>query len=97
MVCVGTEADGVMDPGQEGFPRFHVNAMQAFGNPFDLTIDFGWRLDQDTEPETQARLTMSWEHAASTAKVLQSLVDEYEKQAGKLPDLQKLREEEAPD
>ena len=65
--------------------------MRAWGGPFDMTIDFGYRTDAEVEPATQVRVTTSWEHVASMVKVLQAFVDEYEKQAGKLPDLEKLR------
>jgi hypothetical protein len=65
--------------------------MRAWGGPFDITLDFGYRADPEIEPATQARLTMSWEHAAATVKVLKALVDGYEEQAGTLPDLENLR------
>jgi hypothetical protein len=65
--------------------------MQVFGGPFDLTLDFGYRADPEASPATQVRVTMSWEHGLAMLKVLQALVDTYEKEAGKLPDLEKLR------
>jgi hypothetical protein len=67
--------------------------MQAWGGPFDLTLDFGYRADPDVEPADQVRVTMSWEHATAMVKVIQALVDNYEAQAGKLPDLEKLRQD----
>jgi hypothetical protein len=89
---VGTEPDAVpRHEDSDSFPRFHVNAMRAWGGPFDITLDFGYRADPEIEPATQVRLSMSWEHVAATVKVLQVLVDGYEEQAGNLPDLEKLR------
>lgn len=59
-----------------------------------MTLDFGYRADPEIEPATQVRLSMSWEHVSSMVKVLQSIVEGYEDQAGKLPDLEKLRQED---
>ncbi len=74
-------------------PRVHSNAMAAHGGPFDLTLDFGYRADPGEEPEVQARITMSWEHALAMVKAIQALVDGYEQQVGPLRDLTELREE----
>jgi hypothetical protein len=74
-------------------PRVHTNAMQAHGGPFDLTLDFGYRATPDEEPEIQVRVTMSWEHALATVKALHVMVDGYQDQIGRLPDLEHMREE----
>lgn len=92
MPTVGTEPDAVpRHEDSDSFPRFHVNAMRVWGGPFDLTLDFGYRADSEAHPATQARLSMSWEHATAMVKLLQSFIEEYENQAGKIPDLEKLR------
>ena len=82
----------------EEVPRVHTNAMAAQGGPFDITLDFGYRVLADDDPAVQVRVTMSWEHAAAMVKALQAMVDNYEQQVGKLPDLEsvKLTEEESP-
>jgi hypothetical protein len=67
--------------------------MAAHGGPFDLTLEFGYRLEPDLEPESQVRVTMSWEHALAMIKALGPLVDSYQEQVGPLPDLSRLREE----
>jgi hypothetical protein len=67
--------------------------MAVYGGPFDLTIDFAYRVRPEDEPDTQVRVTMSWEHALATAKALLTLVDGYQEQVGPLPDLEKVREE----
>jgi LmbE family N-acetylglucosaminyl deacetylase len=66
--------------------------MAAHGGPFDITLDFGYRI-ADGDPDVQVRLTMSWEHVLAMVKALQKMVDTYEKQTGPLPDLERLREE----
>jgi hypothetical protein len=66
--------------------------MRGWGGPFDLTLDFGYRADPEAAPETQVRISMSWEHAIAMVKVVKALADTYEEQAGKLPDLEKLRQ-----
>jgi hypothetical protein len=74
-------------------PRFHTNAMEAQGGPFDLTLNFGFRAVPDEEPEVQTRVSMSWEHAKAMVKAIQGLVDDYEEKVGEIPDLERLREE----
>jgi hypothetical protein len=74
--------------------RVHANAMAAHGGPYDLTLDFGYRAVPTDEPEVQARVTMSWEHAAAVVKALQGMVDNYQQQVGPLPDLEHLRDQE---
>jgi len=91
---VGTEPDAVpRHQDSDSFPRVHTNAMRAWGGPFDLTMDFGYRADPEAMPETQVRVSMSWEHALAMVNVVRALVDDYEEQAGKLPDLEKLRQD----
>jgi LmbE family N-acetylglucosaminyl deacetylase len=67
--------------------------MAVHGGPFDLTLEFGYRADPVEEPEVQARITMSWEHALAMVKAMQALVDAYQEQVGPLRDLTALREE----
>jgi hypothetical protein len=78
----------------EEVPRVHANAMAAHGGPFDITLDYGYRADPNDEPEIQVRVTMSWEHAAAMVKALRHMVDNYESQVGKLPDLESVKLEE---
>ncbi len=80
----------------EAIPRVHANAMQALGGPFDLTLEFGYRSDPVAEPEPQARVTMSWEHAKAMAKALADVVEIYEQQMGTVPDATSVRQEERP-
>lgn len=82
-------------PVQEHPSRVHANAMQAHGGPFDLTVEFGYRMTPAREPDTQVIVSMSWEHAKAMVKALQALVDNYEQQVGSLPDLEPLKVEEA--
>ena len=72
-------------------PRVHANAMAAHGGPFDLTLDFAYRAKPDDEPDLQVRVTMSWEHAAVMVKALHGMVDNYEEQVGKIPDLERVK------
>ena len=67
--------------------------MAAHGGPFDLTLDFGYRVDPNDDPELQVRVTMSWEHALAIVKVLQGLVEGYQTQVGPVADVTHLREE----
>jgi LmbE family N-acetylglucosaminyl deacetylase len=70
--------------------------MAAYGGPFDLTLDFGYRANPEHEPEVSVRVTMSWEHAVVMIRAMRTLVDSYEKQVrAKLPDLEHLRQEDA--
>lgn len=63
--------------------------MAAHGGPYDVTLDFGFRPDQETEPVYDARVSMSWEHAMSVVKILERLIREYEKQ---IPSLGAMRQ-----
>jgi len=60
--------------------HIHANAMQAHGGPYDLALDFGYRADQDADPDYRVRVSMSWEHAASIVSILQRLIEDYERQ-----------------
>ena len=79
----GESATGGVQPAQ----HVHCNAMQAHGGPFDLTLDFGYRVRPDDDPTVVARVSMSWEHVVSMLKVLQGVVDGYQRQVGPIPDL----------
>ena len=52
--------------------RFYANVAAGHGGPFDLTLDFGQKVG-DGEPEYQARVAMSWEHAATLVLLIQGL------------------------
>lgn len=78
----------------DGVPRVHANAMQALGGPFDVTLEFGYRWDPEREPDPQARVTMSWEHAKAMAQALVQAVENYEQQVGNLPDVTAVRRED---
>lgn len=67
--------------------------MAAHGGPFDIALDFGYRVNPNDEPDVQVRVTMSWEHALAAVKALTVLVDTYQEQVGPLPDLETLRKE----
>lgn len=54
--------------------------MAAHGGPFDVTLDFGYRVEQTDEPTFEVRVAMSWEHAISMVAVLQSQIEQYEAQ-----------------
>lgn len=68
----------------ESIQRFHANVVQAHGGPFDLTLDFGYRPNPATDPEFEARITMSWEHAVALAVILGKLIEQYESQVESL-------------
>jgi hypothetical protein len=62
--------------------------MRTYAGPFDLTMDFGYRVgSEDDEPEPQVRVTMSWEHASAMVKALGPVIDSYEEQVGPVPDI----------
>ena len=69
--------------------RFHANAMQAHGGPYDVTFDFGYRLEQKDEPTYEVRISMSWEHAAAINVLIQRLLEDYERQ---VPSIGTIRE-----
>jgi hypothetical protein len=60
--------------------------MQFHGTPFDVAMDFGYRVAED-EAEYEVRVAMSWTHLRLMVAVLQQQIAEYEKQLGPLPDL----------
>jgi hypothetical protein len=68
--------------------------MAAYGGPYDLTLDFGYRVEPSDDPSVQARVTMSWEHASAMVKAIQTMVDGYQEMAGNLPNVEQLRESE---
>jgi hypothetical protein len=73
--------------------RFYANAIAAHPGVFDLVLDFGFLLgDERGDAEYQARVAMSWEHAAALTKILQGLIAQYEDQLGALPNVEKARE-----
>lgn len=66
--------------------------MQAHGGAYDIALDFGYRADQDVDPDYKVRVSMSWEHAASIVTILQRLVEDYERQ---VPSISAIREKMA--
>lgn len=58
--------------------------MAAHGGPFDVTLDFGHRVEQTDEPTFEVRVAMSWEHAISMVAVLQAQIEQYESQVPSL-------------
>jgi hypothetical protein len=58
--------------------------MTAHGGPFDVTLDFGFRATQEDEPNWEARITMSWEHAISVVRILERVIRDYERQVPSL-------------
>jgi hypothetical protein len=85
-----------------GAPRLYVNAIAIRGGAFDVTLDLGYSVppvsqDQPPEaPEWLARVSMSWEHATALARFLEEAIKTYEEQAGKLPDIEKIRAQVQP-
>jgi hypothetical protein len=70
--------------------------LAVHGGPYDVTLDFGFRPDQDTDPTYEARISMSWEHAMSVVRILERMINEYEKQIPSLGAMRtKLAEAEA--
>jgi len=63
----------------EELKRVYANVMAAHRGPYDLTLDFGHRLDEG-DPNFEVRISMSWEHAVSMLVVLQKMLEEYEAQ-----------------
>lgn len=54
--------------------------MLAHGGAYDLTLDFGYRADDQEEPVIESRVSMSWEHAVSMVVILERLIEQYESQ-----------------
>jgi hypothetical protein len=83
-------------PGAD-IPRLYVNAIGIRGGAFDVTLDLGYSLPGDSPdqpppaPEWLARVSMSWEHAASLIRLLSGSIKQYEDQVGPLPDVEKAR------
>jgi hypothetical protein len=76
-------------------PRLYVNAVAVRGGSFDVSLDLGFAVPGDSPdqpapaPEWLARMTMSWEHAASLMRILEGAIKQYEDQVGPLPDVEK--------
>jgi hypothetical protein len=84
-------------PAGADVPRLYVNAVVIRGGAFDVTLDLGYSVapgtpDQPPEaPDWLARVSMSWEHAASLIRFLEGAIKQYEEQVGSLPDIEKVR------
>jgi Protein of unknown function (DUF3467) len=78
-------------------PRLYANAIVIRGGAFDVTLDLGHSVapgspDQPPEaPVWLARVSMSWEHAATLVRFLENAIKQYEDQVGQLPDVEKIR------
>jgi Protein of unknown function (DUF3467) len=78
-------------------PRLYVNAIAIRGGAFDVTLDLGYSVPADSPdqapnaPEWITRVSMSWEHAATFMRFLESAIKQYEDQVGQLPDVEKLK------
>jgi len=74
--------------------RIYANTMGAHGGAYDVTLDFGFRLD-DQPPEWGVRVSMSWEHVSSMIAALQRMVEDYQAKVGAIPDMATLEREAA--
>jgi hypothetical protein len=72
-------------------PRFYVNQVNVSASPFDVALDFGFRVG-DEDPEPQVRVLMSLEHAASLRAILAGLLDAYEREVGAIPNVVQVAE-----
>jgi hypothetical protein len=62
----------------------YANVVQFHGGPFDIVMDFGARIDNES-PDYHVRVTMSWQHLKVMLAVLQEQVSSYEAQIGQIP------------
>lgn len=58
--------------------------MAAHGTAYDLSLDFGFRIERDAPFEPQFRLSMSWEHAIALMIALRKLIDRYQSEVTSL-------------
>lgn len=65
----------------------YANYLKAHSGPFDVTLDFGYRIDPKAEPPAEVRIVMSWEHLSVALPILAAQLANYEKQLGPLPKL----------
>lgn len=67
----------------------YVNWVRFGAGPFDLLMDFGYRVpepeDREAEPEPSVSVVMSLSHAKSMLPLLARVIAEYENQAGPVP------------
>jgi hypothetical protein len=88
-------------PAEADVPRLYVNSVVIRGGAFDVTLDLGHSVSpalpgQPPEaPKWLARVSMSWEHAVTLTRFLENAIKQYEDQAGSLPDMEKIRMQQA--
>lgn len=78
--------------GMEKIPRVYANVVQFHGSPFEVTMDFGSRVEGE-DPDYDVRVAMSWTHAKLMLAVLKEQIEGYERQLGGIPDLVAIAEE----
>lgn len=89
-------------PADADVPRLYVNAVVIRGGAFDVTLDMGYSVaphspDQaPIPPDWLARVSMSWEHAATLMRFLENAIKQYEEQVGQLPEVEKIRVQAQP-
>ena len=72
----------------EKVPFIYANAVEAHLGPFDMTLDFGFKLPeqrQSTNYEKRATVVMSLSHAKTMIPILTSLIARYEQEFGQIP------------
>lgn len=85
----------------QGLQTIYANTAGVRGGPFDVAVQFGYAIgpvENDEEPATShwlMRVAMSWEHARAFHRLLGEQIDKYEEQVGPIPNIEKLRVEEA--
>lgn len=80
----------------------YTNVAGIRGGAFDCSLELGYAIppggdEEPSVPQWLARVAMSWEHARALYNLLGDAIAKYEDQAGKLPDLERLRVVEAND
>jgi hypothetical protein len=54
---------------------------------FDLTLDFGRKVGE-ADPQFDARVSMSWEHALALRALLDRMIANFEEKIGAVPDIE---------
>jgi hypothetical protein len=83
-------------------PLLYANVTAVRSGPFDVALDFGYlavsvegHAPNETQTQWGTRVAMSWEHARALHELLGEQIAKYEENVGPLPDIARLKTEEA--
>jgi hypothetical protein len=76
------------DPQPPADTLVYANWARLDANPYDVSLEFGYRMGEAPPKEPAVHLVLTWEYAKDILLLLGNAVEQYEKQAGPIRDFE---------